>query len=421
MLKSLKLSLRNLARYRTRTLITIIAVLISVLVSILVDGLIRGMFEISTYNLLSYESSEVTIYQKGYFEKRNEYPSDIFISGDELKKVSSKLEKANIAYTPRYKAISEIISYNEEADSEFYLNVILVGVDKEKDKNVFKISESIHEGTWFENEDEILLGSKIAEKLNLNVGDVVTLSTTGAMGFAETLDLVVGGIINSEDPQVNMSQVFVNLSDLDFYLSLEGGATEIALSDSLPSVASIKFKERVQQIIGPNLDARYYEEVNEDLIAIMNGDKGSSFIMLLFLFIIAAAGISNTMLMAAMERRKETAMLRSLGFSRKSIVTQFVLEGTITGIIGALIGAILALIVMIPLSKYGIDFTALLSEDMDIGYRIPLILRPGLYWQSFFMIPLLAVLLSAASAFFPVLKTGKEEIADLFRRTWCLS
>ena len=416
MLKSIKLSLRNLNRYRTRTIITIIAVLISVLVSTVVDSLVRGIFSISTYNLLSYESSEVTIYQNGYFEKRNEYPSDIFIPRELLNEAEEKLDKAGIAYTPRYKAFSEIIAFNEEADSEFYLNVILVGVDKKRDKNVFKISESLCEGNWFENEDEIILGSKIAEKLNLSVGDIVTLSTTGAMGFAETLDLVVGGIVNSEDPQVNMSQVFVNLTDLDFYLLLDGGATEIAVSDGLLSVAPKSFKTKIQEIIGPNLDARYYEEVNEDLIAIMNSDKGSSFLMLLFLFIIAGAGISNTMLMVAMERRKETAMLRALGFSRRTIVTQFVLEGTISGIIGSIAGAILALIVLIPLSKYGLNFTALLSEDMDIGYRIPLILRPGLYWQSFIIIPILAIFLSAASAFFPVLKSGKEEIADLFRR-----
>ena len=120
--------------------------------------------------------------------------------------------------------------------------------------------------------------------------------------------------------------------------------------------------------------------------------------------------------MAVMERRKENAMFRALGFSRRSIVSLFVLEGTLTGIIGALIGALLALFVMIPLSKYGLDFTALLSEEMDIGYRMPLILRPTLFWQSFVFIPILAVLLSSLSAFFPVYKTGKEEIADLFRR-----
>ena len=278
MLRSLKLSIRNLARYNTRTIITIVAVLISVLVSTVVDGLVRGMFTISTNNLIAYESSEVTIYQKGYFEKRDEYPSDIFISGDLLHEASEKLDKAELPNTPRYKAISELITYSEEEESEFYLNVILIGVDKERDKNVFRISESLCDGSWFENEDEIILGSKIAEKLNLKVGDIVTLSTTGAMGFAETLDLEVGGIINSEDPQVNMSQVFVNLADLDSYLLLECGATEIAVSDGIPSVASKKLADKVQNIIGPELDAKYYEEVNEDIIAIMNGDKGSSFI-----------------------------------------------------------------------------------------------------------------------------------------------
>lgn len=416
MLRSLQLSIRNLARYRTRTIITIVAVLVSVLVSTVVDGLIRGIFEMSTYNLLSYESSEVTIYSPGYFEKRKELPTDILIDYSLYKDASEKLDNMGISYTPRYKSVCEIISYNDKEDSEFSLNAILVGVDSKKDKAVFKLSESISDGSWLKNEDEIVLGSIIADKLHLKVGDIVTLSTTGLMGFNETIDLEVCGIINSEDPQVNMSQVFVSLDDLNNYLLLDGGVTEIAVSDGLTSVASRKFASKIQDIIGLNLEAKYYEDVNDDLMAIMNGDKGSSFVMLLFLFIIAGAGISNTMIMAVMERRKETAMLKALGFSRKTIITQFVIEGTITGIIGALLGALLAVVVMIPLSKYGIDLTSLLSADMDIGYRIPLIMRPGFYWQSFIVIPLLAIALSALSAFFPVYKTGKEQIADLFRR-----
>lgn len=416
MLKSLQLSIRNLARYRTRTIITIVAVLVSVLVSTVVDGLIRGIFEMSTYNLLSYESSEVTIYSPGYFEKRKELPTDILITQQQYDDASAELDKAGLLYTPRYKSICEIISYSETEDSEFSLNAILVGIDKEKDKDVFKLSDSLSQGSWLKEADEIIIGSMIADKLHLMVGDIVTLSTTGLMGFNETIDLEVCGIINSEDPQVNMSQVFVSLDDLNNYLLLDGGITEIAVSDGLTSVASQKFTTKVQEVIGTKLEAKYYEDVNDDLMAIMNGDKGSSFVMLLFLFIIAGAGISNTMIMAAMERRKETAMLRALGFSRRTVVSQFVLEGTITGIIGALLGALLAVIVIIPLSKYGLDFTSLLSADMDIGYRIPLIMRPGFYWQSFLVIPLLAIALSALSAFFPVYKTGKEQVADLFRR-----
>ncbi|MDD5973978.1 MAG: hypothetical protein PUC01_09720, partial [Spirochaetales bacterium] len=148
MLRSLQLSLRNLARYKTRTIITIIAVLVSVLVSTVVDSLIRGIFDMSTYNLLSYESSEVTIYSPGYFEKRKELPTDILIDYSLYKATSEKLDNMGFSYTPRYKSVCEIISYNDKEDSEFSLNAILVGVDSKKDKAVFKLSESISDGSW---------------------------------------------------------------------------------------------------------------------------------------------------------------------------------------------------------------------------------------------------------------------------------
>ncbi|MGN0907718.1 MAG: ABC transporter permease [Bullifex sp.] len=416
MLKILRLSVRNLTRYRTRTVITIVAVLISVMVSTVVDGLVRGIFEMSTANLLLYESAEVSVYANGYFEKRKEYPSDILITPAQKEAVMESLEKAGYVTAPRFITSGELITWDDDAGSEFDLGIILVGVEKRKDGNVFRISESITEGTWLENPDDVVIGSKVADKLGLDVGSYVTLSTKGAMGFAETLELNVAGIVTTEDPQVNSSQIFMSLDDLDHSLMLEGSVTEIAVSDSLLSTAPKSFADKVNALLPEGVSAKHYEQVNDDLMAIMNGDRGSSFVLLLFLFLIAGAGISNTMIMAQMERRKENAMLRSIGFSRRSIVSMFVLEGTMTGIIGALTGAVLALLIMIPLAENGINLSGLLSDDMDIGYRIPLIMRPGFYWQSFVTIPFCAVLLSAFSAFLPVYRTGKEEIAELFRR-----
>lgn len=98
----------------------------------------------------------------------------------------------------------------------------------------------------------------------------------------------------------------MDLSVLDDYLFLDGAVSEIDISDARTSVASRRLTSRVEKLIGNEpLSAYYYEDVNSDLTAIMNGDKGSSIIVLVFLFIIAAAGISNTMIMAAMERRRE--------------------------------------------------------------------------------------------------------------------
>ncbi len=417
MLNGIKLSLRNLARYRTRTAITIIAVLVSVLVSTIVDGFVRGISNVSTLNLLLYESSEVSVYKKGYFEKREEYNNDHLINADELKSASKLFEKEKLPYAPRFKAAADIIYYSEDEDAEFDINAVIVGVDEEKDKDVFEVYKSISDGEWLGNYEGVVVGSKIAEKLKLSVGSLITISTTGAEGFMETFEEEVIGIVNTEDPVVNSSQIFMRLSDLDDYLLLDGAVSEIEVSDGKVAVATASFAKRASSLLAnTELEAYYYQDVNDGLMAVMNGDKGGTYIVLIFLFIIAIAGISNTMIMAALERQKESAMLRALGFSRGSVVSLFVYEGIITGVIGAAIGILLSVIVLYPMSRFGIDFTGLFTEDIDYGYRMPLIIRPGLYWQTFVIVPLLAIVLSALSAFIPVSRMGREEIAELFRR-----
>lgn len=417
MLNGIKLSLRNLARYRTRTAITIIAVLVSVLVSTIVDGFVRGISNVSTLNLLLYESSEVSVYKKGYFEKREEYNNDHLINADELKSASELFEKEKLPYAPRFKATADIIYYSEDEDAEFDINAVLVGVDEEKDKDVFEVYKSISDGEWLGNYEGVVIGSKIAEKLKLSIGSLITISTTGAEGFMETFEEEVIGIVNTEDPVVNSSQIFMRLSDLDDYLLLDGAVSEIEVSDGKVAVASASFAKKASSLLAnTELEAYYYQDVNDGLMAVMNGDKGGTYIVLIFLFIIAIAGISNTMIMAALERQKESAMLRALGFSRGSVVSLFVYEGIITGVIGAAIGILLSVIVLYPMSRFGIDFTGLFTEDIDYGYRMPLIIRPGLYWQTFVIVPLLAIVLSALSAFIPVSRMGREEIAELFRR-----
>lgn len=419
MLKLLAMSIRNLSRYKTRTIITIVAVAVSVLISMIVDGFLRGIFNMSTYNLLSYESAEVTIYKEGYFDKKDEYPNDITIDQQELEKIYKTLDGAALPYAPRYKTAVEIIYYSDDEDIELEYDGILVGVDSVLDSDVFRISSFVDSGVWLEKGKEgVVVGSKIAEKLSLGVGSIVTLEAKGKAGFKETFEEEVIGIANTENPQVNSSEIFMDLETLEDYLLLDGSVTEIDVSDGRLSVASKQFENRLRSLIDiDGIEAYYYESVNDDLMAVMNGDKGSSYMMLIFLFIIAAAGISNTMIMSVMERRKETAMLRALGFSHGSINMQFVLEGAIAGLIGALIGVIIGTIVLYPMAVYGIDLSRWVSSDIDFGYRVPLIIRPGLYWQSFVIIPVIALILSVLSALFPVVRAGRKEIAELFRRS----
>lgn len=417
MLNDLHLAFRNLSRYRTRTVVTIVAVLVSVFVSVVVDGFIRGVFNMSTYNLLATESAEVSVYADGYFERRDEYPSDILIGPDSRARIEEVLGSASYAYAPRYKTLADIVFYDEDEDMEFDMNVVLVGVDEDRDGDVFDIRSHVSEGEWLHDGAEgVVVGSGFSRKMGLGVGSYVTISTIGREGFAETFEQEVVGIVNTENPQVNSSEMFISLSVLDGYLLLDEAVSEIEVSDGSLSVAPSTFASKIDGLLsGIPVTAWYYEDVNDDLMAIMRGDQGSSYLILFFLFIIAAAGISNTMIMAAMERRKETAMLRALGFSRGGVARLFVYEGLVTGIIGAVVGTVLSFCILVPIARHGIDLTSILSDGMDLGYRVPLVMKPGLYWQSFVVIPCLAVLLSGLSAFLPVFRAGRKGIAELMR------
>ena len=92
-------------------------------------------------------------------------------------------------------------------------------------------------------------------------------------------------------------------------------------------------------------------------------------IILFLVFVIAAVGITNTMLMAVFERIRELGMMRAMGMSDRQIRLSFLLEAGGIGLIGAVGGLIFGALVNWPLVEWGWDFTPMLKQ-MDIGYRI---------------------------------------------------
>ena len=411
------LALRNLSRYRVRSVITIIAIMISVLVSVVVDGFIRGITNLSDYNLVNYESSEAVIYADGYFEDIEELPSDKIISSADKNLIEERLKKAGLNYAPRYKSASELVSYNEDG-VELTLNSVLVAIDVEKDKSVYNLPPAIEKGTWLsDGDDGIVVGDAIANKLDLDIDSYLTITCNGRDGYQETLDVKVVGIFVSENTALNASTVFMSLSFLDDYLSLDGGVSEISISDGKLSINNNLYKDVTKAVGDINgIEILGWREVNKDYLSISAGDKTGSYLLLFFLFILAAAGIINTMMMAVIERRKECAMMLAMGFSKHEINMLFSLEGCVAGVIGSLIGVIVAAIVNYPLAKYGIDMSSLIPADVDLGYRVSLIFHSGWYLHSFVVIPLLAILLSTLSAYIPIRRSLRESIAEMLRR-----
>ena len=403
------LAWKNLSRYKRRTVITMIAIAFGISMYIWIDGFLLGMEKESERNLLWYETGVAEIMHADYWKNIAYFPlKDSF-------KVSPKLiktiEDKGFSWTKRTAFISEMFDENGS------LPVIVYGIDTKRDEEVFKLKETIVKGKYLEpNEYGVLVGEWLAEDLSIKVGDVVTVRTRTRLGAYQAVDLEVKGILNCPNPKVNKGTAFIPLSVADREMEMDGRVTEVALG--LPEWTSqearlIPLTKEIEKSF-PLLVVKNWRDLAKDFVAVSEGKRGGTSVLLFLIFIIAAVGISNTMLMAVYERIREIGMMRAMGMKDSSIRLAFLLEAGGIGFLGSLIGVALGAFFTFFMVRYGLDYSGILGR-MDIGYRVTGIFRAAWDIKAMIVAFFFGVIVSMLVAFIPAHRALKMEITECLR------
>ncbi len=416
-----KLALRGVSRYRKRTLITAFAIAIAVVFSIFMKSLLTGVALDSDKNLIYNDTSSAKIYAQGYFEERNYLPIDFLINQEQATELESLLNQNGYNnFTKEFISSADIMFYENPYPISGSLTVTLKALDSDN-LSAYNFNDAKIDGEWIdENKEGVVLGAKLADDIKAEVGYYITVQTKGKGGFIQAFDIPITGIITSGDPIIDSSTMFFDLETIDYYLELEGFATSYAVSysNNVAKIKSITDEETANLnnvIKTTGLEAHAWNEIAEEIIKLQNSKGGFSNIFLFFTFVIAIVGISNTMLMSISERKNEIAMLKTLGYENKFIKGLFTLEGTIIGILGIIVGFIIGLLLALYFQEYGIDITGLMG-DADIGYRINGVMHSFVSIGQILIILILSLFVSISTAYFAVRRTGRGEIAEMFRR-----
>lgn len=418
----LKLALRGVSRYKKRTLITAFAIAIAIVFSIFMKSLLTGVAFDSDKNLIWNDTSSAKIYAPGYFEEKDYLPIDFLIDKNQSIELENILEKNNfINYTKEFTSSAQIMFYEDPFPASGSLTTTLKAIDSSH-TDAYNYNNATIEGQWLEpNIEGVVIGSKLAEDINGKIGYYLTVQTKGKGGFIQAFDIPIIGLISTGDPVIDSSTIFFDLNTVDSYLELEGSATDYAISYSM-NIATVKNvtdeKTKVlKSLVAPlNLEAYSWKEIASDILQLQTSKSGFSNIFLFFTFVIAIVGISNTMLMAINERKNEIAMLKALGYNNRYIKQLFTLEGTIIGLIGVIIGSIFGTLISLYYQIKGIDFSTFIADSNSIGYRINSIMYAFVTPSQVVLIGILGLFVSMMAAYFAVRRTGKGEIAEMFRR-----
>jgi len=407
----LQLAAKNLMRYKRRTAITAVAIAFGLMMYVFVDSLLVGAELESMRNLRWYETASLRVYDSAYWEDRYFLPLDASI--EKAQEILDLLKAEGITATARTSFAADMILYQDDFGEDGNMSVQVTAINPDTDFDVYRFEDTLIEGRFLESGemDGIVLGSWFAEDIGAKVGYWVTLVTRGKGGFYEAFDMEVVGIINCPNPNVNRSLVMMDIQAADLYLAMDGSVSsiDIVLGEKSNLNEVVQSLQPKLQAIDADLTLYTWEDLARDYLAILGAKQGGTGMILFLVFIIAAVGVSNTMLMAMYERMRELGMMRALGMRDRDILLAFLFEAGGIGLLGSVVGILLGCLANLYLVNVGFDF-GFMFRDMDIGFRIQNVMRGA--WSIPTLIKAFAsgIVLSMLVAFLPIRRALKLDI-----------
>jgi len=361
------LGIKNLLRYKRRTLITAGAVAMGLMMFIIVNSILIGANKDSEINIIRYEAASGKIVSGAYWDDFKDMPIKEVLDPE----VVQGLENSDLNWTPRIEFSAEMIFQKNPYPEDGSVRIKVTAIDPVQDQGTFYLQETISDGSFLEpGTPSVILGRWLAEDFGIEIGYPVNLLVKSRFGGQELMELTVVGIMDNPNPMVNRHGLFIPLSVADDYLEMDGLITEAAVKFSgIPAIEE-KEKAALAEILqGTNGEFHGWREWAADFLAIAEGKQSATGGILMLLLIIAAVGISNTVLMSIFERVRELGMMRAMGMTEKDIRTLFLVESGGIGLLGGVLGLLMGCLANIYLVMKGIDFS-FITRDMDMGYRI---------------------------------------------------
>lgn len=258
----------------------------------------------------------------------------------------------------------------------------------------------------------IIIGVRLANQLGVFIGSpiqvVSPLGSPTAIGvIPKVRRFVVVGIFDSGMSEIDSTLVYMNLADAQKFFELPDAVTNIEIR-----VQDVYHAQDVAQEIQRRLGFPYLTEdwsrLWPNLFSALRLEKTVYFLVLLLMVLIGAFNIISTLIMVVMEKRKDIAILQSMGATRESIRRIFLLKGCVIGVVGTFLGVILGLAICILIQEY--HFIEL-PKDVFLISTVPV----RIYLSNFLLVGFASLFVCLLASIYPARQAAKLDPVEIIR------
>jgi lipoprotein-releasing system permease protein len=327
------------------TLISVIGVSLGVCVLMVVLSIMTGFTDEIKTKLLDINP---------HISIRNSYKEYIDVPEKIIKKVDSLGAKA----IP--------ITYGEVLvqKGDKVLPQSLIGIDaKEEPKNDFIAKGLIAGRASLNTPGDILVSYVLANKLGLHPGtkilihsparlkDMVDIADSGQISKKKDKEVylpaefIVSGVFSVGDYNYDSKTIITALDDADDLFGYPwGAATMISVKTEDPFDINPIY-EKISKAF-PGYQILTWKQTNKQFLNVLAVEKNMMFFVLIFIVLVAASSITNTLITVVVQKTREIGLLRALGASPATVMRIFILQGFFVGFIGTAFGLLLGGIVI---------------------------------------------------------------------------
>ncbi|WP_417442409.1 lipoprotein-releasing ABC transporter permease subunit [Idiomarina abyssalis] len=296
------------------------------------------------------------------------------------------------------------------------------GVSAEHEQKVSSLSDYVSKEDWqrWQQKGGLLLGAGLAEKLDLEVGDSVSLLTPekSERGFRspERVRLQVTGLFQFGG-QIDYHNAYVSLdtaiNELDFARDVSSVRLRVKDVFSAPAVAR-QVGNELPELVYLDDWTRSHGHLYRDIELV----RWVVYLVLILVMAVACFNIVSTLIMTVAKKRSQIAMLKTLGMKDKTLLQSFVLQGVMNGLYGVVIGCFCGILlaqflpnIMLALETW-FNFDVLSSDIYFVG-EVP----SEWIWSDVFLVAGVALLMSLLATLYPAWRAVKVEPAKALHQS----
>ncbi len=403
---AMKLAWRNLWRHTQRTLMMIAIVAFGSLVILVLWGFTDGFTASVTQTQTRYNQSDFQIRAAGYAE--DPIPAN-GLTPSQIEEANALLEGVRIS------AVAPRLETNGLLRSSYGSDGILVrGIDPTDEQRVTKLHNAITQGRFLSGDGEIVLSTRVAESLDIRLGERVVVMAQGGEGTSSMAFRAVGFFSLDIDALDRIAPItLADARALTGWNGLSSVAVKVPPGTSIDRLVA-SLQETVSAGDAGSLEVADFFTLNPMARIMLQGGTLKLIPLVLMIAAMAGFGVANTTFYSVLERTREFGVMTAVGMTKKMLARVILVESLFVASIGFVIGGTLGYGCLMYLSRYGVDFSRFMQGfGSDLG--LPNILyatTSGWYWVIAFSV---VVATALAATWYPVRRTNQLEPVSAIR------